>query len=128
MSQLDLRRKGVADPLYLPSGPGSPILREAACESEAHLQMLAGWKGWLRSLQKPELSMTLEAGDADDGGSYDKADGCKDDDEVDVIDDGGDGGVDENYYCANADGDCDGADKLRIVLQMMRTTATTVCF
>ena len=40
--------------------------------------------------------------------SYDKADGCKDDDEVDVIDDGGDGGVDENYDCANADGDCDG--------------------
>ena len=36
--------------------------------------------------------MTQEAGDADDGGSYDKADGCKDDD-VDVIDDGGDGGV-----------------------------------
>ena len=38
---------------------------------------------------KQEPSMT----DADDGGSYDKADGCKDDDEVDVIDDGGDGGV-----------------------------------
>ena len=37
---------------------------------------------------KQEPSMT----DADDGGSYDKADGCKDDD-GDVIDDGGDGGV-----------------------------------
>ena len=48
--------------------------------------------------------------DADDGGSYDKADGCKDDDEVDIIDDGGDGGVDENYDCGNADGYCDGAD------------------
>jgi len=37
---------------------------------------------------KQEPSMT----DAEDGGSYDKADGCKDDD-GDVIDDGGDGGV-----------------------------------
>ena len=36
--------------------------------------------------------MIQEAGDADDGGSYDDADGCQDDD-VDVIDDGGDGGV-----------------------------------
>ena len=37
--------------------------------------------------------MTQEAGETDDGGSYDKADGCKDDDDGDVIDDGGDGGV-----------------------------------
>ena len=37
--------------------------------------------------------MSQEAGDADDGGSYDNADGCHCDDDVDVIDDGGDGGV-----------------------------------
>ena len=36
--------------------------------------------------------MTQEAGDADDGGRNDDADGCHDDG-VDVIDDGGDGGV-----------------------------------
>ena len=36
--------------------------------------------------------MSPETGDGDDGGSYDDADGCQDDD-VDVIDDGGDGGV-----------------------------------
>ena len=43
------------------------------------------------SLQKQEPSMS-QAGDADHGGSYDDADGCHDD-AVDVIDDGGDGGV-----------------------------------
>ena len=55
--------------------------------------------------------MSQEAGDADDGGSYDDADGCQDDD-VDVIDDGGDGGVHENHDCGRADGDCDGTDEV----------------
>ena len=44
------------------------------------------------SLQKHEPSMRQEAGDADHGGSYDDADDCHND-AVDVIDDGGDGGV-----------------------------------
>ena len=38
--------------------------------------------------------MHQEAGDADDGGTGDDADGCKDDN-VDVVDDGGDGGIGE---------------------------------
>ena len=55
--------------------------------------------------------MSPETGDGDDGGSYDDADGCQDDD-VDVIDYGGDGGVHENYDCGRADGDCDGTDEV----------------
>ena len=55
--------------------------------------------------------MSPETGDGDEGGSYDDADGCQDDD-VDVIDDRGDGGAHENHDCGRADGDCDGTDEV----------------
>ena len=45
-----------------------------------------GWMERMASLQKKEPSMTLEAGDADDGGSYDD-DGAADDDDYDDDDD-----------------------------------------